>query len=80
MRKTTLILSGLMLLGLISCKKDRVCECTSTSTLPGSTTETEQYTLIDIKKSTAKKICVSRSQTYDIGGTTYTSKDECKLK
>jgi len=54
---------------LVSCKKDRVCECTFGGT-------TDKITLTDVTNRQAKDACISRS--VDYAGTTY--KQECKLK
>lgn len=80
MKKNIIALSALIVLGLASCKKDRVCECTSSSNEPGTTTSTDTYTLLDVSKGTAKKACVVSTNTYTSNGTTYTDKYECKLK
>jgi major membrane immunogen (membrane-anchored lipoprotein) len=55
---------------LVSCKKDRVCECT----YPGGT---EKVTFNDATKRQAKDACVSTS--YDAGNGTVV-KIECELK
>ena len=54
---------------LVSCKKDRVCECTYGG-------QTDKVTLTDATKRQAKDACITRS--YDFSGTTI--KIECKLK
>jgi hypothetical protein len=54
---------------LVSCKKDRVCECTYGG-------QTDKVTLTDATKRQAKDACITRS--YDFSGTTV--KVECKLK
>ncbi|MEN9346002.1 MAG: hypothetical protein RLZZ60_1471 [Bacteroidota bacterium] len=54
---------------LVSCKKDRVCECTYGG-------QTDKVTLTDATKRQAKDVCITRS--YDFSGTTV--KVECKLK
>ncbi|MEZ4804028.1 MAG: hypothetical protein R2852_00685 [Bacteroidia bacterium] len=56
---------------LVSCKKDRVCECT----YPGGSAE--KVTFNDATKRQAKDACVSQS--YDVGNGT-TVKIECELK
>ncbi len=55
---------------LFSCKKDRVCECTSGS-------QTSKITFNDVSKRNAKDACVSRS--FDVGNG-QSIKFDCKLK
>ncbi len=76
MKKITL----LMIIGgtfsfVSSCKKDRVCECTSTS---GGNSTTLSATLVNVTKKQAKDICVSKVY-YDSNGNV-SSTDDCKLK
>ena len=79
--KKLLFLSTIAVLALsTACKKDRVCECTSSSTVPGSQSSTSSYTILDAKKKDAKVNCLSVSQTYTVAGTAYTDKSECTLK
>lgn len=70
--------------GLISCKKDRQCECTLTSTDTKGTVRTypaEVTTLKDISKSEAKSYCQKSTSTYvNEGGATSTEVNDCKLK
>ena len=54
---------------LVSCKKERVCECTYG-------TQTDKVTMLDVTKRQAKDACITRS--YDYNGTSI--KVECKLK
>lgn len=54
---------------LVSCKKDRVCECTNNG-------QAEKVTFNDATKRQAKDACTSFS--YDFGGTII--KYECELK
>lgn len=62
---------------LVSCKKDRVCECTTTVTFMGiSETETSKTTFTDASKRTAKDACVSRKIEED----GFSGKADCKLK
>ena len=84
------IVIGVISLGLASCKKDRVCECTNTHTnYTGTTTNTNTITYKKVKKSEAKKMCqkitaVDNSTTnLSNGGTiTHYTDDtyDCKLK
>jgi hypothetical protein len=54
---------------LVSCKKERVCECTYGG-------QTDKITMLDVTKRQAKDACITRA--YDFSGTTV--KVECKLK
>ena len=54
---------------MVSCKKDRVCECSYSG-------QTEKVTLTDATKRQAKDACITRS--YDFNGTSM--KIECELK
>ena len=69
MKKVLFLAACGALLGLVSCKKDRDCECTS-----GSTATTRTYT--KISKHRAKVLCASYSTSYN--GTT--TKVDCKIK
>jgi hypothetical protein len=80
MKKIAIAIFAVTGLLLVSCKKDRVCECTYTSTYPGSTSETDKFTLLDIRKKDAKSLCIKTVDTYESNGTTYTSTSDCKLK
>lgn len=61
MKKTILFVSIISGISLASCKKDRVCECTSTSSSGSLTTSTT--TIKKIKKSEAKTLCQNRTYT-----------------
>jgi hypothetical protein len=80
MKNIFLTLSVCALFTLTSCKKDHVCSCTSSSTVPGSTSTTSEVTIVKAKKGDAKKACIKTTNTYDFGGTSYTSTMDCKLK
>ncbi|MGZ3931532.1 MAG: hypothetical protein ACXVP0_09280 [Bacteroidia bacterium] len=80
MKKIVLLLSVAVVCSLTSCKKDRVCECTSSSTAPGSTSTVTDVTLVKAKKSDAKRICVKETHDFTVLGTTYTDTQDCKLK
>jgi hypothetical protein len=58
--KKIILLSGLTLLTLASCKKDWTCTCTSTSSLG---TFSSSATIADMKKSDAKAECDSGDAT-----------------
>jgi hypothetical protein len=80
MKKSFILTASVLALALMSCKKDRVCECTDSSNEPGYTSTTNSYTLLEVSKGTAKKACITWEDTYTSGGSTYTNKYECKLK
>ena len=80
MKKTIILFACAVTLALASCKKDRVCECTSSSNEPGYTSSTDTYTVLNVSKGTVKKACITTEATYTSGGSTYTHKSECKLK
>ena len=67
-------------IALISCKKDRVCECTSTSTAPGTGSSVNTTTILDVSKGTAQANCMSTQSTYTVNGTSVTNTSTCKLK
>jgi hypothetical protein len=70
MKKLSILaLSAIAIINLASCKKDRVCECTTGNS-------TSKYTVVDASKRQAKANCVSYS--YDNGGTIVSTK--CELK
>ena len=76
MKKIFLGLTVISAFTLVSCKKDRVCSCTQTSTAPNSTSQVIDVTLEKARKSDAKKLCVKT--THDSNG--YTTTSDCKLK
>ena len=80
MKKITYLSIVLAGLAFASCKKDRVCECTYTSTAPGSSSSTDEITLKKVKKGVAGDICESTTNqtTAPVAGYIYT--DDCKLK
>jgi len=80
MKKIFLNISVIVSIAMVSCKKDRVCTCTSSSTAPGNTPITLEITILDAKKSDAKKACVRTTNDYISNGVTYTRTSDCKLK
>lgn len=75
--KKTLLVAGVALLGLASCKKDYTCSCTSTVTVPefqyqgfvvqtGSTTTSSASTIINDKKSDAETNCTAQNATTSV--------------
>ena len=80
MKKSLFILAAVITVGFASCKKDRICECSTTSTIPGSTANTDKTTLIKVTKSQGKANCVSAKWDDTYGGSTYTYTKTCTLK
>jgi len=80
MKNLLLTLTVFAVVGLTSCKKDRVCTCTNTDTAPGSTTTTTETTILKEKKGVAKAACVKKTEEYTSGSNTYVMTQDCKLK
>lgn len=78
--KKSLLFAAVTCLALMSCKKDFTCECTSSSTAPGSTNETTKYTIYEVSRGTAKRACVKTTSESTGGTTTYVYTNDCKLK
>lgn len=78
--KKILLVAAVAGMTMVSCKKDYTCECTTTSTVPGSTSYTSKSTIVGVSKSAAKAHCFKSSNDYEAGGTTYTTTRDCKLK
>jgi len=69
-----IIFPVLLITFLASCKKDYTCTCTITQA-NGSTTE-KTKTLIDMRNSDAKKVCIDYEETKN----GITTKAKCELK
>jgi len=84
MKKFTLFAFALLAISITSCKKDRVCDCTYTQTSSsGNVTSNPNYNTSykDIRKSDAKSLCASSTETYiDENSKTTTYMYDCKLK
>lgn len=84
--KKTLLIVAVAGLALVSCKKDRTCECTRTSTYSNGTTSVsstdpvETITLKEVKGGEAKTLCQKMTSTNTYSTTTNTSVNDCKLK
>jgi hypothetical protein len=77
--KKVLFIAVVAVASLASCKKDRVCTCTSTSSLGGTaTTNTVTYT--EAKKGDARANCLSKTEAETFGSTSYTVTTTCELK
>jgi hypothetical protein len=79
MKKVTLLaVAAFAVLSMTSCKKDRVCTCTTTTNGVVGTPQVVTYT--KAKKSAAMANCLDASGTETYGGTTYVSTRDCTLK
>lgn len=76
MKKITLFAAVIVAISFASCKKDRVCSCTNSST--GGSVTTSETTYTKIKKSEAKTLCQKTTYTDNLTG--YVSTSDCKLK
>lgn len=76
MKKTTLLVAVMISAAFVSCKKDRVCSCTTntattkvitsssgTKTETSSSSSTDELTYTKARKGDAKSACVSYKQT-----------------
>jgi hypothetical protein len=79
MKKITLIVLAVAGVSLASCKKDRTCTCTTTSS---NFTSSEKITYFDATKRDARLLCTERAtQTDDLTPVATTgSKTTCELK
>ena len=81
MKKIFLFIAVASAISLTSCKKDRVCTCTSTSTEPGSTPDIDKVTYLDVSKTNATSKCIGSSQEYKgKDDKMYTITNKCELK
>jgi len=80
MKKNILVLAVFAagLIVIASCKKDRTCGCTVTTTGSFTSTSTYDTTFVDMSKSDAKAACDGLDASASVFGTTVTS--ECELK
>lgn len=72
-------------LTMVSCKKDRVCECQTSkivqnSNNTNSTSEVNQTVFINTSKHTAKLACIHSKSVNVNTNTTVTTDDNCTLK
>ena len=79
MKKITIIALAFAGLSLASCKKERVCECVSTSTAPGSTSTTQKVTYKKAKKSICDETSSTAMMTAPVASP-YTTTTTCTLK
>lgn len=78
MKKVLLFVAVVTAASFASCKKDRVCNCT-TSTSPGGTATVSTVTYTEAKKGDARAACLSSTSTEVFVGTTYTTTRDCSL-
>lgn len=79
MKKITILAVAALAISFASCRKERVCECVTTSDAPGSVSSTTKYTYSKAKKGICKDMSQSSIAVAPVAGT-YTSKTECTLK
>ena len=81
--KKILFISMIALVSFASCKKDRTCTCTDSSTEPGYVSTTSITTYTEAKKGDARAACLSgtstSTSTYVGGSTTTTTVATCSL-
>ena len=79
MKKVILFVAVVSAISFASCKKDRVCTCSSTvngtSSGPASV-----ITYTKAKKGDARSQCLSSTSTQTVAGTSYVSVTTCTLK
>ncbi len=80
MKKISILAVAALALSFASCKKERACECTYTSSTPGSTAQTETITYTKISKGDAKHECQKRVTTNTNAAGSNTNTSDCKLK
>jgi hypothetical protein len=80
MKKISILAVAALALSFASCKKERACECTFTSSTPGSTATTETVTYTKISKGDAKFACQKRVNVNTNPANTSTFTEDCKLK
>lgn len=78
--KTVVSITFILGLSMISCKKDYVCQCTTSSNAPNAQPNTEKFTHINVTKSQAQSSCITTKSDFISGGITYTQTRECKLQ
>ena len=81
--KKVMIIAVFASLAFASCKKERVCECVTTSNQPGSESVTDKVTVKKAKKDVCDKNSKSTIQTAPAAGTGvtyYTITNTCTLK
>jgi hypothetical protein len=84
MKKILLILSVISL-SMVSCKKDRTCECHTSTTVQNSNTtnsssEVTQTVFVNTSKRTARLACIHSKSVNVNTNTTITTESGCDLK
>jgi hypothetical protein len=84
MKKISILSIFCLGLVFVSCKKERVCECTTTTittnnTTTSSTTEKDVTTIEKIKGSEAKRLCVNKEENFTATGYMETTTTDCTL-
>jgi hypothetical protein len=78
MKKITLLAVAFVAISFASCKKDRVCTCTTTT--PAGTS-VDKTTYFEAKKKDARLFCIGNQTETTAGGSTVTgNKTTCELK
>lgn len=74
MKKVLLFVAVVVAVSFASCKKDRVCSCTSVDSYTGGGSDSYSYvtTYTEAKKGDARAACLSSTSTY-VGGTNTTT-------
>lgn len=80
MKKLFLFIAVLSAISLTSCKKDRVCTCTETSTEPGYKTEVSKTTYLDVSSKNATAMCIGTSREREKSGVIYNYTEKCELE
>ena len=80
MKNKIVLIAGLVTVLFASCKKDRVCECTTTTIYDkpifSNSTTTFNYTYKKVTKKQIKTLCTSYKQEFSGGTTTV----DCDIK
>jgi len=80
MKKVFLFVAVVSAFSFASCKKDRVCTCTTTDSTTGAVTESKT-TLYKVKKGDAMERCIGEQTVTTSGAVSFTGdKTTCKLK
>jgi len=79
--KKVLLVAAIAGLAMASCRKDRTCECKSTSDEPGFVSSTQVYTVKKAKKGNTLSMCQSHSsKTTAPVASQYSYGEDCTLK
>lgn len=83
--KKILFMMTIVSLTMVSCKKDRTCECQSSTIVQNSNTtnsssEVNQTVFVNTSKRTAKLACIHSKSVNVNTNTTVTTESDCRLK